>query len=80
MIHLSGAINTSARARRVQRSLHCYRNWKSIVAKKFGYDVSVHHSPDARTDSGSRGIFLSFLSVCSGDFSFSNHQTPSLIK
>lgn len=60
MIHLLGAIN---------------RNWKSIVAKKFGYDVSVHHPPDARTDSESRGIFQSFLFVCSGDFSFSNHHT-----
>ena len=49
MIHLLGAIN---------------RNWKSIVAKKFGYDVSVHHPPDARTDSESRGIFQSFLFVC----------------
>ena len=82
MIHLSGAMNSGAstRARRVQRSLHCYRNWKSIVAKNL-VTMSVyttHHS--ARTDSGSGGIYFQFLSVCSGDFSFLNHQTSSLIK
>lgn len=80
MIHLSREINTSARARRVQRSLHCYRNWKSIVAKNLVTMPVYTTRQSARTDSGSAGIYFYILSVCSGDFSFSNHQTSSLIK
>ena len=58
MIHLSGAINTSARTRSVQQSLHCYRNWKSIVAKNL-VTMSVYTTrQSARTDSGSGGIYF----------------------
>jgi len=49
------------RALRVQWSLHCYRKWKPIDARKFGYDISVH--PYVRMDwqGGTKFTKLFFL-------------------
>ena len=66
MIHLSGAINSGAstRARRVQRSLDCYRNWKSIVAKNLVTKnlVTPPATPPVQTQEWGY-IFLVFVSL-----------------
>ena len=80
MIHLSGAINSGAstRARRVQRSLDCYRNWKSIVAKNLVSKKLVTPPATPPVQTQEWGVYIFSFCLCVQEIFLSQITKPLL--